>query len=109
MKTAFICLLIFDLICIPAMLFFLRKGRHLAVMSAERATMDAAIGLSGMVCYTYFPEKHMAHNLSKRMLLGDSEYFYHFPEVIFEKYLIHPMEEKAMRDAFKRIDEGSRE
>ena len=109
MKIAFICLLLFDLIFFPALIYFARKGRHYAVLSAERVTMDAAIGLSGMIYYIYFPEQHMAHNISQKMILGDSEYYYHFPEVIFERHIIHPMEEELLKEAFRKIDEGSKE
>ena len=96
-------------VCFFVIILLFRKSRRYDLVSLERGTMDEAIQLGGLSYYAYFPEKHMVHNISRRMVLGSSEFYYNFPEVIFEKHLIHPKEEELLKDAFRRIDEGSRE
>ncbi|MBQ9437709.1 MAG: response regulator [Lachnospiraceae bacterium] len=109
MDFALFILILIDLICIPWIWRLWKQSKELQNQKAEKVLMDQAIGLAKLVYYIYDPEERTAHNISRHMLLGESEFFYHFPDIIFEKHLVHPKEEGILREAFRKIDEGSKE
>lgn len=77
-------------------------------LEIQRQTMEISLEHSGMLYWEYFKNKKIVHAGKKiRDLFGAHNDVANFPEIAFEKNVVHLDDTEICRKAFRNLDNGS--